>query len=115
MTPKHQLSEADIIEAAAEAIKRAFLEDGHSSEHAFANDGGLSYTNRGFIAQAVIAAMAGFDAPILAAIVEAMELIEYHDGDMRTEHERNHPRGSGWARVYDKLAAARDLLKARAA
>jgi hypothetical protein len=53
------------------------------------------------------------DETILAAIVEAMEEIEYAEGDMLTEHEGNHPRGSGWARVYDKLAAARDLLKGR--
>jgi hypothetical protein len=49
------------------------------------------------------------------AIDEAMAEIEYHDGDMLTEHERNHPRGSGWARVYDRLASARDLLKGRSA
>ena len=49
------------------------------------------------------------------AIDETMEEIEYHNADMLTEHERNHPRGSGWARVYDKLATARDLLKERAA
>jgi hypothetical protein len=56
MAPKHEISEADIIEASAEAIKRAYLEAGHSSEHAFANDGFLSYTNRVFIANAVISA-----------------------------------------------------------
>jgi hypothetical protein len=36
--------------------------------------------------------------------------IEYWHADMLTEHKRNHPRGSGWARVYDKLQAARDLI-----
>jgi hypothetical protein len=55
------------------------------------------------------------DTTILKAIEEAMREIEYSEGDMLTEHERNHPRGSGWARVYDKLAAARDLLRGRAA
>jgi hypothetical protein len=34
---------------------------------------------------------------------------------MLTQHQRNHPCGSGWAQVYDKLAAARELLEARAA
>lgn len=49
------------------------------------------------------------------AIEETMAEIEYWHADLLTEHGRNHPRGSGWARVYDKLAAARALLKGRAA
>jgi hypothetical protein len=52
--------------------------------------------------------------PILTSLVETieetMQEIEYWHADMLTEHERNHPRGSGWARVYDKLQAARDLI-----
>lgn len=36
---------------------------------------------------------------------EAMEEIVYQHGDMLTKEERGHPRGSGWARVYDKLNA----------
>jgi hypothetical protein len=52
---------------------------------------------------------------LLKAVVEAMELIESHHGDMLTEHRRSHPHGSGWGRVHDKLCRARDLLKGRAA
>jgi len=37
------------------------------------------------------------------ACQEAMREIEYQHSDMLTQYERNHPRGSGWARVYDKL------------
>jgi hypothetical protein len=37
------------------------------------------------------------------AIREAMAEIRYQHKDMLTAHERNHPRGSGWARVYDRL------------
>ena len=40
------------------------------------------------------------------ACQEAIREIEYQHGDMLTQHERNHPRGSGWARVYDKLREA---------
>ena len=65
--------------------------------------------------QGVIAALLERQPPILAAIEETMAEIEYGHADMLTEHERTHPRGSGWARVYDKLSAARDLLKGRAA
>lgn len=43
---------------------------------------------------------------LLDALQEAIELIVYWHGDMLTEHERNHPRGSGPARVYDKAIAA---------
>jgi hypothetical protein len=52
---------------------------------------------------------------IRKAINEALAEIEYHHAYMLAEEERNHPRGSGWARVYDKLVSARDLLKGRAA
>jgi hypothetical protein len=64
---------------------------------------------------AVIAALLERQTLILAAIEETITEIEYWHADMLTEHEREHPRGSGWARVYDKLAAARDILKGRAA
>jgi len=37
------------------------------------------------------------------AIQEAMAEIHYQYKDMLTAHERNHPRGSGWGRVYDRL------------
>ncbi len=47
------------------------------------------------------------------AIEEAMREIDYWHGDMLTGEERSHPRGSGWARVYDKLSAARDLADGR--
>ncbi len=40
------------------------------------------------------------------AIKEVLKEIEYCHGDMLTKEERNHPRGSGWARVYYKLTAA---------
>jgi hypothetical protein len=51
---------------------------------------------------------------LVETIEETMQEIEYCHADMLTEHERNHPRGSGWARVYDKLARARDLLSPQA-
>ncbi len=63
---------------------------------------------------AVIAALLERQTQILAAIEETMAEIEYWHADMLKEHERNHPRGSGWARVYDRLSAARNLLKGRA-
>jgi hypothetical protein len=65
--------------------------------------------------QGVIDALLERQTLILAAIEETMAEIEYWHADMLTEHERNRPRGSGWARAYDKLSAARDLLKGRAA
>jgi hypothetical protein len=54
------------------------------------------------------------DKTLLKAIAGAMAEIEYSEHDKLTEHERNQPRGSAWARVYDKLAAVRDFLKDRA-
>jgi hypothetical protein len=52
---------------------------------------------------------------VVKAIKEAMAEIQFWHGDMLTQHQRNHPCGSGWAQVYDKLAAARELLEASAA
>jgi hypothetical protein len=52
---------------------------------------------------------------LVATIDETMEEIAHSHCDMLAEQERNHPRGSGWARVYDKLQSARGLLKGRAA
>jgi hypothetical protein len=52
---------------------------------------------------------------LLSTIEEEMAETEHWHADMLTQHERNHPRGSGQARVYDKLAVARDLLKGSAA
>ena len=49
------------------------------------------------------------------AIEEAMAEIECCHGDMLTEEARGEQAASDWARVYDKLAAARDLLKGGAA
>jgi hypothetical protein len=49
-------------------------------------------------------------AQIKAAITETMEEIEYWHSDMLTDEARRHPRGSGWARVYDKLKAAMEEL-----
>lgn len=45
---------------------------------------------------------------IREAAIEAMQEIEYWHGDMLSEEARAHPRGSGWARVYDKLKAIVD-------
>jgi len=42
-------------------------------------------------------------AALKDACQEAMREIEYQHGDMITQIERGHPRGSGWARVYDRL------------
>jgi hypothetical protein len=56
MTPRDSLSEEEIIEASAEAIKAAYLKAGHSAEHPFTDEGFLSYTNRVFIAKAVLSA-----------------------------------------------------------
>jgi|SRR5271157_2754050 len=50
------------------------------------------------------------DMTILQAIKAAMAEIENHHADMLTEEERNRPGDSGWARVYDKLAAAREVV-----
>lgn len=55
-------------------------------------------------------------AVMRGAAEEAIEEIIYWHEDMLSEEERMHPRGSGWARVYDKLKASvqpdagRDLL-----
>lgn len=43
---------------------------------------------------------------LIDALTEAMAEIEHHHGDMLTPEARNHLRGSGWARVYDKLSTA---------
>ncbi len=43
------------------------------------------------------------DVKIAEAIQETMKEIEYCHSDMLTKEERKHPRGNGWARVYDKL------------
>ena len=43
---------------------------------------------------------------LVEACQEAIREIEYQHSDMLTQDERNHPRGSGWARVYDKLKEA---------
>jgi len=45
-------------------------------------------------------------AAMRGAIEEAIEEITYWHEDMLSEEERMHPRGSGWARVYDKLKAS---------
>ncbi|HJT77875.1 MAG TPA: hypothetical protein VJ739_11800 [Gemmataceae bacterium] len=55
----------------------------------------------------------GVVADMLAALREAQEEIEYWHADMLTEEEANHPRGSGWRRVRDRIAAA--LAKEEAA
>jgi hypothetical protein len=43
---------------------------------------------------------------LLAALQEAVAEIEHWHADMLSAEERNHPRGNGWARVYDKANAA---------
>lgn len=49
----------------------------------------------------------------LVAVLEEMLLeIEHWHSDMLTEEERHHPRGNGWARVYDKGRAV--IAKAKA-
>ena len=45
------------------------------------------------------------NAELLEACKEALGEIVYWHKDMLSEHERNHPRGSGWARVHDRLVA----------
>jgi hypothetical protein len=45
---------------------------------------------------------------LLAVLQEAVAEIKYQHTDMLSEEERRHPRGSGWARVYDKAMAAID-------
>jgi hypothetical protein len=45
-------------------------------------------------------------AEMVAALKETLAEIEYVHGDMLTAEERSHPRGSGWARVYDRCQAA---------
>lgn len=46
------------------------------------------------------------EAMYKGVILEAIKEIEYWHADMLTEEERNHPRGNGWARVYDNLKVA---------
>lgn len=41
-----------------------------------------------------------------ALLLTVKEEIEHWHSDLLTEDERNHPRGSGWARVYDRVCAA---------
>ena len=43
---------------------------------------------------------------LLEALQEAISEVEYQHSEMLTAEERAHPRGSGWARVYDKAKAA---------
>lgn len=43
---------------------------------------------------------------LLDALIEALAEIRYCHADMLTPEERAHPRGSGWARVWDKAVAA---------
>ena len=40
---------------------------------------------------------------LIGALEEAKAEIEYCHSDMLTPEERSHPRGSGWARVWDKI------------
>jgi protein-tyrosine phosphatase len=40
------------------------------------------------------------------ALIDARDEIVYWHGKMLDKVERNHPRGSGWARVVDKIDAA---------
>lgn len=54
-------------------------------------------------------------AELLEALEEALREIAYWHGDMLSEEERNHPRGSGWARVHDKGRAAIAKVKGEAA
>jgi len=54
----------------------------------------------------------GIVRELLAALKQTLEEIEYQHGDMLSPEERSHPRGSGWARVYDK--GTRALAQAKA-
>ncbi|HTU91466.1 MAG TPA: hypothetical protein VMF69_15395 [Gemmataceae bacterium] len=47
----------------------------------------------------------GLIAELLAVLQEAREEIAYRHSDMLNAEERGHPRGNGWARVYDHLSA----------
>lgn len=40
------------------------------------------------------------------ALAEVVEEIVYQHENLLSEEERNHPRGSGWARVYDSCCQA---------
>ena len=51
----------------------------------------------------------------LAALAELMAEKEVHEGGMLAANELNHPSCDDWMRLYNKLAAARDLLKGRSA
>jgi len=48
----------------------------------------------------------GVVAALVAAVKEVLAEIEYVHSDMLSAEERSHPRGSGWARVYDRCLSA---------
>ncbi|HTU90416.1 MAG TPA: hypothetical protein VMF69_10105 [Gemmataceae bacterium] len=47
----------------------------------------------------------GIVAELRAALQETRAEIEHWHSDMLTPEERQHPRGNGWACVYDRLSA----------
>jgi hypothetical protein len=56
--------------------------------------------------------MTPLEREMLDALQEVMQEIEYWHAEMLTPEERAHPRGSGWARVYDRCQAV--VAKAKA-
>lgn len=74
----------------------------------------MQQTDSGIDLMRVVAIMQERDAAqqrvaeLEAALRECVVEIEY-ERNMLSEEERNHPRGSGWARVYDKAQAALKL------
>ena len=80
MTPRHHVSEADIIEASAEAIKQAFLKAGHTSEHAFANDGGVAKVLRDIRLDAAYRELTGAVRP-LRSITEIAYSLGFSSGN----------------------------------
>jgi len=57
----------------------------------------------------------GVIAELMAALQEARAEIEHWHSDMLTPEERHHPRGNGWARVYDRLSIVLANVTGRAA
>ena len=93
------MTEAD--QTLRETIKRL-------KDHAWIGDPGKA--RRMGELHGVIAALLERQTPILAAIEETMAEIEYWHADMLTEHDAS-TRSAAAGEVYDKLTAARDLLK----
>ena len=92
-----------------------FIEDAIGSTEAWIDRAALVSVPTDPIDAAIAKAVKEATAPLIAAIEETLEEISYWHSDTLTEQERRHPRGSGWARVWDKCQAAIANVTERAA